>query len=106
MEIRQFAVSRKQLILQIYTYLRDAQAKYFYHESLAGAISDRIGDLQSATLTQPGAGNGVAAEPGCSYCLNQALHKFFNIPGQKNLCLLKTLPDKAKEAAKWIVDQK
>ena len=42
MEIRQFSVSRKQLILQMYTYLRDAQAKDFYHESMAGALWERI----------------------------------------------------------------
>jgi hypothetical protein len=40
MEIRQFAASRKQLILQIYTYLRDAQAKDFYHESMAGEFGN------------------------------------------------------------------
>jgi hypothetical protein len=37
-EILQFAVSRKQLILKIFTYLRDAQAKDSYHESMAGAL--------------------------------------------------------------------
>jgi hypothetical protein len=31
LEIRQFAVSRKQLILQVYTYLQDAHAKDYYH---------------------------------------------------------------------------
>ena len=65
-------------------------------------------DLRLPTLTQPGASNGVAeAEP--RYCLNRDLHKLFNIPGQKNLCPLKTLPDKNKfkERAKWgIVNQK
>jgi hypothetical protein len=106
MEIRQFAVSRKQLILQVYTYLRDAQAKDFYHESMAGAIWERIGSLQMANPSPTGPGAG--SESKCSWCSNKDLHKLFNIPGQRNLCPLKTLPDKnkAKEAAKSIVDQK
>jgi hypothetical protein len=106
MEIRQFAVSRKQLILQIYTYLRDAQAKDFYHESMAGAIWERIGSLQMATPAQVTPGNG--SESKCSWCASKDLHKLFNLMGQRNLCPVKALPDKskAKEAAKSIVDQK
>jgi hypothetical protein len=38
LEIRRFVVSQKQLILQMYAYLRDAQIKEFYHESMAGAL--------------------------------------------------------------------
>jgi hypothetical protein len=53
LEIWQFVVSRKQLILQVYTYLRDSQAKDFYHESMAGALWTRIGNLPS-----PNGGNG------------------------------------------------
>ena len=37
-KIRQFAVSCKQLILQVYTYLRDSHAKSFYHESMWSAL--------------------------------------------------------------------
>jgi hypothetical protein len=103
-EIRQFAVSRKQLILQVYTYLRDAQAKDFYHESMAGAIWERIGSLQMATPPQ----NTGSDQGKCSWCVSKDLHKLFNISGQRNLCPLKPLTDKnkAKEAAKSIVDQK
>jgi hypothetical protein len=103
-EIRQFAVSRKQLILQVYAYLRDAQAKDFYHESMAGAIWERIGSLQMATPPQ----NTGSDQGKCSWCVSKDLHKLFNISGQRNLCPLKPLTDKnkAKEAAKSIVDQK
>jgi hypothetical protein len=45
MEICQFAVSRKQLILQVYTYLGDEQAKEFYLELMAGATWEWIRDL-------------------------------------------------------------
>jgi hypothetical protein len=106
MEIRQFAVSRKQLILQVCAYLRDAQAKDFYHESMAGAIWEWIGSLQMASPSQTGPGAGGDSK--CSWCSSKDLHKLFNLVGQRNVCPLKTLPDKAKakEAAKSIVDQK
>jgi hypothetical protein len=110
MEIRQFSVSRKQLILQVYTYLRDAQAKDFYHESMAGAIWERIGKL---SLPPPGA-SGTPGTPGtpagptkCSHCASLDLHKLFNVLGQKPLCPVKAVPRaKAKEAALWVISQK
>ena len=104
MEIRQFAVSRKQLILQIYTYLRDAQAKDYYHESMSGAIWDRIANIPAV----PSHIGGGPEPSRCSWCTSKELHKLFNVLGQKDLCPVKTLPNKAKarEAAKWIVDQK
>jgi hypothetical protein len=105
MEIRQHTVSRKQLILQTYTYLRDAQAKDFYHESMAGAIWERIGDL-TAPSTNEGAGRGP--ETRCGWCSHKDLHQLFNVAGQRAVCPIKdvTPKAKAKEAAKWIVDQK
>jgi hypothetical protein len=105
-EIRQFLVSRKMLILQVYTYLRDAQAKYFYHKSMAGAIWERIGDL-SATPSSGGDSRTPPEATKCSYCGSKEMHKLFNVLGQKTLCPVKEVPrTKAKEAAKWIVDQK
>jgi hypothetical protein len=103
-EIRQFAVSRKQLILQVYTYLRDAQAKAFYHESMSGAIWERIASIP----TVPSNGGGGPESSRCSYCNSKELHKLFNVLGQRDLCPVKAVASKAKakEAAKWIVDQK
>ena len=105
MEIRQFAVSRKQLILQIYTYLRDAQAKDFYHESMAGAIWERIARIPAGQVQAL----AVFVEPSrCSWCASKELHQLFKVLGQRDHCPLKALTNKAKakEAAKWIVDQK
>jgi hypothetical protein len=36
------------------------------------------------------------------------LHRLANVPGQRGLCPVKDITDKvkAKEAAKWVVDQK
>jgi hypothetical protein len=108
MEIRQFAVSRKQPILQTFTYLRDSQAKDSYHESMAGAIWERIGNVSAAPSSITGAGNGGTSDSRCSWCTNKDIHKMLNVLGQRNLCPVKAFPDKskAKEAAKWIVDQK
>jgi hypothetical protein len=104
MEIRQFAVSRKQLILQIYTYLRDAQAKDFYHESMAGAIWERIANVPSATPYQAGG----TPDGKCSWCASRDFHKLFNAVGQRDYCPVKPILNKAKakDATKWIMDQK
>jgi hypothetical protein len=100
-DIRKYSVSRKQLILQVYTYLRDAQAKDFYHESMAGAIWERIASLPSA-LPSPSGGTL------CSWCASKEMHKLFNVAGQRDLCPVKSLSSKskAKDAAKWIIDHK
>jgi hypothetical protein len=103
-EIRQYAVSRKQLVLQVYIYLRDAHAKDFYHESMAGAMWERIARIPS---TPAQAGGGVESSR-CSWCTSKEMHQLFHVLGQRDQCPLKALTNKAKakEAAKWIVDQK
>jgi hypothetical protein len=113
LEIRLFAVSRKQLILQIYSYLRDAHAKDFYHESMSGALWERIGDLSMAApgANNGGGGGGNNAGDGttrCGWCNNKDLHKLLNLPGQKSQCPFKNLTEKSKarEGAKWVVDEK
>jgi hypothetical protein len=42
------------------------------------------------------------------WCNNKDLHKLLNLPGQKTHCPLKTLTEKSKarEGAKWAMDQK
>jgi hypothetical protein len=109
LEIRQFAVSRKQLILQIYAYLRDSHAKDFYHESMSGALWERIGDLSNPSPSSGGGGGATTGETTrCGWCNNKDLHKLLNIPGQKNLCPFKNLAEKtkAREGAKWVMDQR
>jgi hypothetical protein len=54
LQIRQNALSRKALILQTYTYLRDASAKSFYHESMTESLWDRLADL---SINNPGGGD-------------------------------------------------
>jgi hypothetical protein len=102
LELRQFSVSKKQLILQVCTCLRDSRAKAFYHESVAGAIWERIANLPAALPPPSG------STPQCSWCTSKEMHKLFNVAGQRDLCPVKSLSSKskAKEAAKWIVDHK
>jgi hypothetical protein len=120
LEIRQYAVSRKQLILQVYTYLRDAHAKDYYHESMAGALWARIGEFSMPSLNGGGGGKppqngggggnggGVPEVTRCGWCNQKKLHRLYHVPGQRNVCPVKALTDKtkAREAAKWVVDQK
>jgi hypothetical protein len=108
LEIRSYAVSRKQLILQIYSYLRDSHVKDFYHESMSGALWQRINDLSIPAGSGGGTGTGAGEATRCGCCNNKDLHKLLNLPGQKTHCPLKTLTEKSKarEGAKWVMDQK
>jgi hypothetical protein len=100
----------KQLILQIYSYLKDSHAKDFHHESMLGALWEYIGDL-SMTAPSSGGGRGAGAgnETQCRWCnKNKDLHKLLNLAGQKNRCPLNNLTrkSKAQEGAKWVIDQR
>ena len=73
---------------------------------MAGAIWERIGDL-STTPASASANRGTSEITRCGWCGNKDLHKLFGVPGQKTLCPIKDVTrTKAKDAAKWIVDQK
>ena len=95
-EILQLAMSRNQLILQVCTHLRDSQAKSFCHESMAGALCERIGDLSTSSAGLSGGGTAEAGR--CAWHNN----------GEGDLCLLRSQTNRAKaqECAKWVVDQK
>jgi hypothetical protein len=59
LQIRQNSLTRKALVLQTYCYLRDANSKGFYHESMTESLWDR---LASMTKSQGGGnrkGGGV-----------------------------------------------
>jgi hypothetical protein len=59
LQIRQNTLrTRKALVLQTYTYLRDTNANSFYHESMTRSLWDRL-----ATLTvNPGEGESVGGQ--------------------------------------------
>ena len=103
-EIRQFAVSQKQLILQVYTYIRDSHAKSFYQESMSSTLWERVGNLNGPSI---GFNDGGAQqdETPCRLCNNKDFHRLLNIPGQKHHCPLKPLA-KLQEGIKWVVDKR
>jgi hypothetical protein len=105
MELRRFSITRKQLILQVYVYLRDAQSKDFYHEFMAEALWTRMGTLSSPQKGKGPGTEGVTTK--CGQCGTKALHQLLDKPGQKNFCPFKEFESqaKAKEAAKWVVSQ-
>ena len=55
-----------------------------------------------------GGGAGGSEVTRYGWCNQKEIHRLFNVPGQRSVCPVKVLPEKAKakEAAKWIVDQK
>jgi hypothetical protein len=120
LQVRQNALTRKALILQTYTYLRDANAKSFYHESMTESLWDRL-----ATLTvNPGGGGGssvgqgtetpaivgggaaaVTAKPRCSHCRSAKLHELMRVRPAKLCCPVKDLSSKkAREVAKGAIE--
>jgi hypothetical protein len=60
LQVQQNALTRKALILQTYTYLRDANAKSFYHESMTESLWDRL----AALTVNPGGGGGSSVTQG------------------------------------------
>jgi hypothetical protein len=124
LQIRQNALTRKALVLQTYTYLRDANAKSFYHESMTESLWDRL-----ATLVNPGAGEdsgsragggtgtggsvgggssgvvAVAKPPRCSHCRSIKLHELKQVRPAKLCCPLKDLSSKkARDIAKKAIE--
>jgi hypothetical protein len=106
MELRRFSITRKQLILQMYVYLRDAQAKDFYHESMAEALWTRMATIGSSSPSK-GKSEVTNGTTKCGQCGTKSLHQLLDKPGQKNYCPFKDFESqaKAKEAAKWVVSQ-
>ena len=104
--IREMAITRKQLILQMYVYLQDSQAKGFYHESMSEALWKRLEDT-SKSGPKNGVGGATPSDTKCGHCGTKELHRLVGKPGQKRYCPVKHVvePSKAKEAAKWVVEQ-
>jgi uncharacterized membrane protein YgcG len=119
--IRQNSLTRKALILQTYTYLRDANSKSFYHESMTESLWDRLSDLSSVTGGNggqtglgtgdndgngaSGGGGGDTKLPRCSHCRNPKMHELMRVRPSKQVCPLKDLsPKKAREVAKNAIE--
>jgi hypothetical protein len=107
LQIRRHALSRKMLILRTYAYLRDADAKAFYHESMTASLWDKIADLALTTQGKlpPDSGSGATpkastSNPRCSHCRNATAHKTLKIDPIKRVCPFLALPQAdARKAA-------
>jgi hypothetical protein len=121
--IRQNSLTRKALILQTYTYLRDANSKGFYHESMTESLWDRLSDLSSVTGGRNGGNNGggngdtngggggisgggdASKNPKCSHCRNPRMHELMQVRPSKQVCPLKDLsPKRAREVSRNAVE--
>jgi hypothetical protein len=118
LQIRQNALTRKALILQTYTYLRDSYSKGFYHESMTESLWDRLALLSSAHSTDNGKGAGVGGNrvaatasggdktPRCSHCRFPKLHEVAKVRPSKMVCPVKDLSQKkARAIAKLAVEK-
>jgi len=119
--IRQNALTRKALILQTYTYLRDANSKSFYHESMTESLWDRLSDISSVTggggsnrnngSDDKGTGDGGGDGGGnkttkCSHCRSSKLHELMGVRPSRQLCPLKDMtPKKARDVTKHAIDE-
>jgi hypothetical protein len=107
LQVRRHALSRKMLILRTYVYLRDADAKAYYHESMTATLWNKIADLSLAAQSQSppdngGGGAGPARKDNarCSHCRNATAHKTLKIDPVKRLCPFLDLPQAdARKAA-------
>jgi hypothetical protein len=118
LQIRQNALTRKALILQTYTYLRDANPKSFYHESMMESLWDRLARLTvnpgggegggvqgTGTPGAGGGGGGGGAKPRCSHCRSIRLHELMRVRPAKLCCPVKELSSKkAREVAKEAIE--
>jgi hypothetical protein len=89
--IRQYAPSKKIMILRMYTYLRDTKAKGFYDNSMSEALWDKMASM-SKTIREAGSqpsANEKAASTLCSHCKSKAIHTIFHVENGKRNCPLK-----------------
>jgi hypothetical protein len=110
LQVRRHAISRRGLVLETYVYLRDAEAKAFYHESMAEVLWDKVAELTmmqaSVSDNYQGGSDGELkktpspSSPRCSHCRNATLHKMLNIESSKKACyFVELFQAKARKAA-------
>jgi hypothetical protein len=97
-QIRMYAARRSQMILQTYTYLRDAKAKGFQDIKLLGAITQKLQDVAFKNLAVTPRPPKAPKEWHCTHC-----HSDLHEGGMKD-CSLKEF--KAKVARRLARDAK
>ena len=114
LRIRKFALSRRDMILRTYSYLRDAAQRDFYHESMTASIWDRLAQFQSPTINEPPPTPGGEPAPSagrhqtCSWCKSRKLHAILGLIHAKTACPFRDIGSttKARVAARQVVDQR
>jgi hypothetical protein len=121
-----YSVLKKQLVLQIYTYLRDAEHQDFEPTGMDKALwkanlqaTNNVRDMVHSVLGEEGIGiadmngsgkdgkNGGGLGTTCAHCKSKELHRLYSIPGQKTYCPLKKIDRlKAHKEAKNIITEK
>jgi hypothetical protein len=105
LQVRRHALSRKMLVLKTYIYLRDADAKSFYHESMTESLWAKMTQL---TLDSGGGGRDDDDETGgartsspmrCGHCRSVSIHKLLNLEPYKRSCYFKDLTQSAARKA-------
>jgi hypothetical protein len=105
LQARRHALSQKMLILRMYAYLRDAESKSFYNESMTKGLWDHLALLTEQVQEPPAPdhhGSGAAsipkkeaAAPGsskkesapkCSHCPSSTVHKHLKIDPARTSC--------------------
>jgi hypothetical protein len=105
LQARRHALSQKMLILRMYAYLRDAESKSFYNESMTEGLWDHLALLTEQVQEPPAPdhhGSGAASEgaPKCSHCYSATIHKHLKIDPARTSCPFLELPQTdARKAA-------
>jgi hypothetical protein len=121
--IRNYSVLKKQLVLQIYPYLQDAEHQDFEPTGMDKALwkanlqaKENVRTIVHSVLGKEGIGSADVSRGGgdgkggkggttCAHCKSKGLRRlYYNLPGQKTYCLLKKVDRlKAHKEARDIV---
>ena len=100
LRIRSNALSRKQLVLQTYIYLRDNENKKIYHESFNTTLWAKLIEIKKRPTKSGGARTDASRTTRCNWCRSSDLHDTLNIKPYKSVCPFQETPlSKAKKMA-------
>jgi hypothetical protein len=117
LQVRRHALTRRMLVLRTYVYLRDAESKAYYHESMTEDLWARMALLNDKLLSMPISEHeggepspklkekpdrqpSKEGNPKCSHCRSSTVHKKLSLDPTKKVCPFLTLPQvDARKAA-------
>jgi hypothetical protein len=114
-ELRVFAVDYKTFLLDVYVYLREAQAQKFQHVAIQDELwktNAPVAPLPTQERTANGGGRATptptttARNSGCAHCKTKALHEQLHVGlGQANCPLSQVPRAQARNIAKDLLDR-